>query len=75
MKVTYIERLQTKIALNRKKYCPQCGNHEYTVVELLEPRYMDENKAEPIWTVRCLECGYETKPYWLKGNAIRAWKG
>lgn len=73
MKVIYTEQLQTKLALNRKKYCPGCGNHEYTIVELLEPVDIYEND-QPKWSVKCLECNYETTYFWFKKNAIRAWK-
>jgi len=74
MKVIYTERLQTKLALNRKKYCPGCGNHEYTIVQLLDPLYINKLEEQPAWSVRCLECGYETFPFWVKKHAIRAWK-
>ena len=67
MKVTYVEKVITKLAFNRKKYCP-CGSHEYQIVEQLEPE--DHYK----WSVRCAQCGLSTWQFPLKEAAIAAWK-
>lgn len=74
MKQVYTERHQTKTALNRKKFCPQCGSHEYTVIELLDPLYINELEEQPAWSVRCPYCGFETSYFWFRKNAIGAWK-
>lgn len=68
MKVTYMERLEERMAWSRKMYCPNCGGHEYTVIEQLEPK-----SATP-WTVRCPQCYYETLTSPTRDLAIVRWK-
>jgi len=67
MKVTYADRIQTKTAYNRKKYCI-CGEHEYTIVEQLFP-------FTPFpWFIRCPYCGHESYRWATKQGAIADWK-
>ena len=68
MKVTYLEQIEYKLAWRRDMYCPNCGDHEYAVVEQLEP-----NTDTP-WTVRCPMCEYETKAFPTRETAIAYWK-
>lgn len=67
MKVTYLERVERKIALNRNKYC-SCGEHEYEIVEQLEPN------TEVKWSIRCPYCGRETPQTCSKTTAMHLWK-
>jgi len=67
MKVTYIEELENKTALDRNKYCI-CGQHEYQIVKQLKPV-----TAIP-WSIRCPYCSNETKQYSILDGAIREWK-
>lgn len=67
MKVTYMERLSNHVALNRNKFCPNCGEHQYIVVEQLEP------ETEWKWSIRCPACGFETGQHSIKQGAMSAW--
>ena len=68
MNKVYTEIYQTKMALNRKKFCPQCGEHQYTIVEQIEP-------ITPFpWSVRCRMCGYETDQCAIKKGALALWR-
>lgn len=67
MKVTYMERIENKLALVRDKFCT-CGEHEYQIIEQLEPQ------TEFKWSVRCPYCGRETGQYSLKQGAVAAWR-
>ena len=68
MKVTYLERIEYKLAWRRDMYCPKCGDHEYAVVEQLEP------STDTPWTVRCPMCEYETYASPTREVAIARWK-
>ncbi len=67
MKKVYVEQKRTHVALSRNKFCTCCGEHEYTVVEQLEPLNLFP------WSVRCEVCGYETHQYSIKRGAMKAW--
>ena len=69
MKKTFVEQMQTHMAWNRNKYCPSCGEHEFTVVEQIEPFTLFP------WSIRCLACGYETGQYSVKEGAMSVWEG
>lgn len=66
MKVTYLERVERKIALNRNKYCA-CGEHEIEIVEQLEPQVINK------WSIRCPYCGRETDKAISKAIAMSIW--
>lgn len=68
MKVTYLERIDNHTALDRKKFCFNCGAHEYDVVEQLEPQ-----NPTP-WFVRCPQCGAEGPESPARDIAIARWK-
>lgn len=68
MKVTYMERIENRNAWSRKMYCGNCGAHEYTVVEQLEPY------TKTPWKVRCPQCGYEGYEAPARDIAIARWK-
>lgn len=68
MKVTYVERIERRLAWSGKMYCPACGAHEYEVVEQLEPK-----KSTP-WFVRCPQCGAEGFESPTRDVAIARWK-
>ena len=68
MKVTYLERIERHMAWNRKMYCPECGGHEYEVVEQLEP------KNPTPWFIRCPQCGAEGYESPARDVAIARWK-
>lgn len=68
MKVTYLERVETRLAWRRDMYCANCGDHEYEVVEQLEP------PTDSPWTVRCPMCGHEIAASPLREVAIARWK-
>lgn len=68
MKVTYIERLESRTAFSRDMFCPKCGSHGYVVVEQLQP----ENPTP--WWVRCEECDFEGNMAPTRHIAIEAWR-
>lgn len=68
MKVTYVERIETRTAFSRKMYCPSCGGHEYEIVEQLEPT------TDHPWMIRCAQCGAEGFSSPEKDIAIARWK-
>ena len=68
MKVTYLERIENRTAYSRKMFCPECGGHEYEVIEQLEP--FTDNK----WYIRCPQCGYDSYQSPTRAVAIGRWK-
>lgn len=68
MKVTYLERLENRLALSRNMFCPYCGAHEYTIVEQLEPATIFP------WMIRCPQCEYEIPACENKQDAILYWR-
>lgn len=68
MKVTYLERVEDRTAINRKMYCGECGEHGYQVVEQLEPYTITP------WSCRCPVCGNETLQYPTRKKAVKAWQ-
>ena len=68
MKVTYLERIERRTAFSRKMYCPNCGGHEYEIVEQLEP-----TNPTP-WFIRCPQCGAEGFQSPARDIAIARWK-
>ena len=68
MKVTYMERIERRTAFSRKMYCGQCGEHEYEIVEQLEPQTFTP------WTVRCPNCGHTSYESPAREIAIARWK-
>lgn len=68
MKVTYIERIESRTAFNRNNYCPSCGGHGYEIVEQLKPltRYP--------WRIRCEQCGCESYPALTREIAFIEWQ-
>ena len=68
MKVTYTERIERRMAWNRKMFCAQCGGHEYEIVEQLEP------ESTTPWYIRCPQCGAEGFESPTKDIAIARWK-
>lgn len=68
MKVTYLERIERRLAYSRKMYCGSCGGHEYEIVEQLEPY------TPTPWRVRCMQCGAEGYEAPARDIAIARWK-
>lgn len=68
MKAIFVEKIENHIAFDRNKYCPMCGEHQFDIVEQLEP------PTEFPWSVRCPACQCETGQYSIKDGAIAAWK-
>lgn len=67
MKVTYIEKVEDKIAFRPQYFCT-CGAHGYQIVEQLQPQ------TEYRWSARCSDCGRETPQYLLRKTAKLAWR-
>jgi len=68
MKVTYLERVESRMAFSRKKYCPVCGGHEYKVIEVLEPA-LDEP-----WYIQCAQCEYTGESAPTRDIAMMRWE-
>lgn len=68
MKITYMEKIENHNAWSRKMYCPNCGAHEYTIVEQIEPI------TDTPWHVRCPQCGFEGYESITREIAIARWK-
>ena len=66
MKVDVIERRTYRTAYDRRKFCT-CGEHEFVVVEQLEPYTHFK------WRIECPYCGRETNTHMYKHLAIREW--
>ena len=73
MKVTYIERIERRTAFSRKMYCGQCGEHEYEIVEQLEPK-APEPFPSTLWFIQCANCGHATPTLLSRKSAIQWWK-
>ena len=58
---------RTHLALNRKKYCPNCGGHEYIMMEQIWPPVQDR------YFVQCAQCGYDTTESYSKKSAMKNW--
>lgn len=78
MKVTYLERIEEKIAFSRKMYCPSCGSHSYEIVrsnkieQTKYGQYINTDTTE--WFVRCQDCGTESPASPSREIAIARWK-
>ena len=68
MKVTYVEEVESKTALDRDKYCPNCGSHGYIIHHQLEP------ETSNCWWIECEDCGYESEPAPTRKLTIARWK-
>ena len=68
MKVTYVDELEYKTALDRNKYCPKCGSHMLIIHHQLEPVIRSP------WWVECEQCGHESFPSPARDIAIARWK-
>ena len=68
MKVTYIEELEYKTALDRNKYCPNCGSHMYIIHHQLKP------ETSSAWWLECESCGFESFASPSRDIAITRWK-
>ena len=67
MKVEFVDRIESRTALNRHMFCPKCGSHGYLVVEQLEP------ETDMPWQIRCEQCGYDGPEAPTRTTAIKAW--
>ena len=67
MKVTYVEEVESKVALKRDRYCI-CGQHGYDIVRQIEPA------TNWPWTIRCPDCGEETDSHTSKKLALLEWE-
>jgi len=70
MKVTYLERIERRTAFSRKLFCPNCGGHEYEIVEILNGNECDTYN----WFVQCPQCGYDIVTSPSREIAIARWK-
>lgn len=68
MKITYVEELETRVALSRKMYCPNCGSHIYTIHHQLQP------EVSSSWWIECDKCHYEGLPGPTRAIGIGRWK-
>ena len=67
MKVTFTEELESKTAIDRKKYCAKCGSRRYCIHHRLQP--------EPTsWWVECEECGFEGYEGPTRDIALARWR-
>lgn len=67
MKLTYVEEVENKVALNRNRFCI-CGQHGYDIVRQIEPA------TDCPWTIRCPDCGAETNVHTSKALALFEWE-
>ena len=67
MKVTFIEELEHRTALNRNMYCGKCGSHSYCIHHQLQPDPQE-------WWIECEDCGFESYPSPTRVIAIGRWK-
>ena len=68
MKVVYIQEIENHTAYDRKKFCPKCGAHEWSVVKETDP----ENNVQ--WFVKCPQCGMRGPESPSREIAIARWK-
>lgn len=68
MKVTYFEEVESRTALNRDMFCPNCGSHGYTIHHQLDP------VTSNCWWIECEDCGYESEPTPDRKITIARWK-
>lgn len=70
MKVTYEFETWSKVALNRSKFCPNCGGHSYKICHQIKPATLDFDT----WHIECPDCGFEGPTAYNKKLAMTAWK-
>ena len=68
MKVTYLQFIESHTAYDRKKFCPNCGAHEWGVVKQFD------NEGNIQWYVICPQCGHEGPDAPSHKIAIERWK-
>jgi len=67
VKSIYEYQGRTHLVWNRKKYCPNCANHEIMMMKQITPM---TNKP---YFVECCACGYSTEEAETRAKAMRNW--
>lgn len=68
MKSIYEYQGRTHLVWNRKKYCPNCANHEIVKMKQISPM---TNKP---YFIQCSACGYDTSAGASWKEAMRNWE-
>ena len=73
MKVTYVYEVEEKTAIDRKKYCSNCGSHVFKLMKQIEPSW-EHSDIGLMYHCECSDCGKESGYRCSARKAIKSWK-